>query len=57
MEKFTFSANLVQAIFAYMDTRPHGEVRRLIDAMQQEIQAQIKESGNPEGPLSDKIVS
>jgi len=38
MEKLTLSVNLVNAILQYLDTRPHNEVRRLIDAIQQEAQ-------------------
>ena len=40
MEKFTFSANLINAILQYLDTRPHSEVRRLIDAIQQQASSQ-----------------
>lgn len=39
MDKFTFSVGLVNAILQYLDTKPHGETRRLIDAIQQEAQA------------------
>lgn len=42
MEKLTLSVNLVNAILQYLDTRPHNEVRRLIDAIQQEAQQSAK---------------
>ena len=38
MEKLTLSVNLINSILAYLDTRPHNEVRRLIDAIQAEAQ-------------------
>lgn len=38
MEKLTLSVNLINGILQYLDTRPHSEVRRLIDAIQQEAQ-------------------
>lgn len=38
MEKLTLSVNLINGILAYLDTRPHNEVRRLIDAIQAEAQ-------------------
>lgn len=38
MEKLTLSINLINGILQYLDTRPHSEVRRLIDSIQQEAQ-------------------
>lgn len=38
MEKLAISTNLLNAILQYLDTRPHNEVRRLIDAIQTEAQ-------------------
>lgn len=38
MEKLALSTNLLNAILQYLDTRPHNEVRRLIDAIQAEAQ-------------------
>ena len=38
MEKLALSVNLINAILQYLDTRPHGESRRLIDAIQAEAQ-------------------
>lgn len=38
MEKLALSTNLINAILQYLDTRPHNEVRRLIDAIQTEAQ-------------------
>jgi hypothetical protein len=40
MDKFTLSATLINAVLQYLDTRPHGEVRRLIDAITQDVQQQ-----------------
>lgn len=38
MEKLALSVNLINAILQYLDSRPHNEVRRLIDAIQAEAQ-------------------
>ncbi len=38
MEKLALSVNVINAILQYLDTRPHNEVRRLIDAIQTEAQ-------------------
>ena len=38
MEKLALSVNLINAILQYLDTRPHGESRRLIDGIQAEAQ-------------------
>ena len=38
MEEIKLSVNLVNALLQYLDTRPHNEVRRLIDAIQAEAQ-------------------
>ena len=38
MEKISISINLLNGILAYLDTRPHNEVRRLIDLIQAEAQ-------------------
>jgi hypothetical protein len=40
MDEVKFSVNLINGILQYLDTRPHGEVRRLIDAIQQEASTQ-----------------
>lgn len=39
MEKFTFSANLINAILQYLQTKPFAEVNGLIVGIQQEAQA------------------
>lgn len=38
MEKISISINLLNGILAYLDARPHNEVRRLIDLIQTEAQ-------------------
>lgn len=49
MEKLTLSVNVINAVLQYLDTRPHNEVRRLIDAIQQEAQqsAQVAQAAQP----------
>jgi hypothetical protein len=42
MQKISFPVDLVNAILQYLDTRPHREVRQIIDAMQKEANEQIK---------------
>jgi hypothetical protein len=42
MEKLALSTNLLNAILQYLDTRPHNEVRRLIDAIQAEAQQAVQ---------------
>lgn len=48
MEKLALSTNLLNAILQYLDTRPHNEVRRLIDAIQAEAQQAAQAA--PEAP-------
>jgi len=43
MEKITLSVQLVNVILQYLDTRPHGEVRNLIDAVQKEAAPQVQQ--------------
>lgn len=40
MEKFTFSANLINAILQYLQTKPFAEVNGLIAGIQQEASSQ-----------------
>lgn len=42
MQKVSFPIDLINALLQYLDTRPHREVRPLIDAMQKEANDQIK---------------
>jgi hypothetical protein len=42
MQKISFPVDLVNAILQYLDTRPHREVRPIIDAIQKEANEQIK---------------
>ena len=42
MQKLSFPIDLINAILQYLDTRPHREVRQIIDAMQKEANEQIK---------------
>jgi len=48
MEKLALSVNVINAILQYLDTRPHNEVRRLIDAIQAEAQQATQAA--PEAP-------
>ena len=50
MEKLALSVNVINAILQYLDTRPHNEVRRLIDAVQAE--AQQAAQGVPVAPAA-----
>lgn len=52
MEKLTLSVNVINAILQYLDTRPHNEVRRLIDAIQQEAQ-QAAQPAPPEASAAE----
>lgn len=55
MEKLTLSVNLINGILAYLDTRPHNEVRRLIDAIQAEVQQSAQAAQAPaEAPAEAK---
>jgi len=47
MEKITLSVQLVNVILQYLDTRPHGEVRNLIDAVQKEAAEQQAKTQQP----------
>ena len=40
-QKIELTLGLVNAILGYMDTRPHGEVRNLIDAIQAQAIPQV----------------
>ena len=46
MEKITLSTETINKVLAYLDTRPHGEVRGLIDAI-------IKEAKENENDADD----
>jgi hypothetical protein len=37
MEKITLPVQLFNVLMQYLNTKPHGEVRQLIDAIQKEI--------------------
>ena len=37
VEKITLPVQLFNALMQYLNTKPHGEVRQLIDAIQKEI--------------------
>ena len=52
MEKLQLSVNLINAVLQYLDTRPHGEVRRLIDGIQQEAQAAAAAAQAPAAPAA-----
>ena len=44
MEKVTLSVEIINKVLAYLDTRPHGEVRGLIDTLIKEAkESQDKE--------------
>ena len=55
MEKIALSVNVINAILQYLDTRPHNEVRRLIEAIQQEAQqsAQAAQAPAAEAPKAE----
>lgn len=53
MEKLTLSVNLINAILQYLDTRPHNEVRRLIDTIQQEAQQSTQVTQVAEAPKAE----
>ena len=53
MEKLTLSVNLINNILAYLDTRPHNEVRRLIDAIQAEAQQSAQTAQAPAAPSAE----
>jgi len=44
-DKLTLSVNLINAVLAYLGTKPYQEVFQLVDAMQKEAkqQAEVKE--------------
>jgi hypothetical protein len=48
MEKIELSVNLVNEILRYLDTRPHGEVRKFIDAIHQEAQRNRAQEPQPQ---------
>jgi len=37
MEKVTLSVQLFNGLMQYLNTKPHGEVRQIIDAIQKEL--------------------
>jgi|CryBogDrversion2_7_1035282.scaffolds.fasta_scaffold44924_2 hypothetical protein len=41
MEKLSLSLNVVNGIMQYLNTKPHGEVRALIDAIEAEAKDQL----------------
>jgi hypothetical protein len=46
----TIPSDLLQAIVAYLDARPHGEVRRLIDGIIQsakEVAQEVRDEVKP----------
>lgn len=47
MEKLPISVNVINAVLQYLDTRPHNEVRRLIDAIQQDAQQAVQPVAQP----------
>ena len=55
MEKLPISVNVINAVLQYLDTRPHNEVRRLIDAIQQDAQqsAQAAQAPAADAPVSE----
>ena len=44
MDKFTLSANLINAILQYLQTKPFVEVNGLIQGIQQEVQQGIPQT-------------
>lgn len=48
MEKITLSTETINKVLAYLDTRPHGEVRGLIDALIKEAREEDKEKPKEE---------
>lgn len=53
MEKIALSVNVINAVLQYLDTRPHNEVRRLIDAIQQEAQQAVQPVAQPDAPAAE----
>jgi len=45
-DKLTLSVNLINAVLAYLGTKPYQEVFQLVEAMQKEAkqQAEVKET-------------
>jgi hypothetical protein len=43
MEQIKLSAQVFNGLMQYLNTKPHGEVRQLIDAITREVQEQQKE--------------
>lgn len=42
MQKISLPVDLINAVLQYLDTRPHREVRPLIDAIQKEASEQVQ---------------
>ena len=47
MHKFELSIDLINAVLAYLDTKPHNEVRRMIDGIHQELNGQQVKGAEP----------
>ena len=43
MKEIKLSAQVFNGLMQYLNTKPHGEVRQLIDAITREVQEQQKE--------------
>ena len=43
MEKVSLSVNLINAVLAYLGTKPYQEVFQLVEALQKEAKEQPKE--------------
>lgn len=41
-EKIKLTTELIQTLLNYLNTRPHGEVRQLIDSIQQEATKELQ---------------
>ena len=55
-EKKELSVNLINGILQYLDTRPHREVRQLIDAIVNEVrQSENNSGGSGERAFEDLI--
>ena len=46
MEKVTLSIEIINKVLAYLDTRPHGEVRGLIDSLISEAKENSKDTAD-----------
>lgn len=55
MEKVTFTANLVDAIYKYMSARPYAEVANIVLAMQQQIAQQMPKEQQTDVDTPDQV--